>query len=90
MWTANHHKHPKPTRNPMGAGAVAGGFGHISRVRLRTGFCSTRPEPDPLPSLARVVEWNRNLLYWSYAKKALLLKVCLTLFGVDVGAVELC
>lgn len=40
---------------------------------------------------AGVVEWNRNLLYWSYAKKALLLEeVCLALFGVNVGAVELC
>jgi hypothetical protein len=46
--------HPKPDGCVCGippAGAAAGGFGHISRVRSRAGFCSTRPEPDPLPSL---------------------------------------
>jgi hypothetical protein len=33
------------------AGAVTGGFGHISRVWSWAGFCSTQPESDSLPSL---------------------------------------
>src|SRR5438128_3510794 len=33
------------------AGLVAGGFEQCWRVWSRAGFLSTRPEPDPLPSL---------------------------------------
>jgi hypothetical protein len=45
---------PKPDGCGCGippAGAVTGGFGHISRVWSWAGFCSTQPESDSLPSL---------------------------------------
>jgi hypothetical protein len=37
---------PKPTRNPMGAGA-----GFHPRVRSRAGFCFTRPVAIPITKL---------------------------------------
>jgi hypothetical protein len=45
---------PDGDLKPEGCGispTVEGGFGHVPRVRSRVGFFSTRPDPDPLPSL---------------------------------------